>query len=135
MKKKYLTLTILLGVSCLLMSCGGLKFIPKGSQSLGVYEGSYTGDLWGGTLRMHLFQTPEGAKLFVANFDGPNDPLWITQFFVRGKITANSLEGEIQGESNGTITGQMSSDGSQLTGSLNVTNPDPNKGTWQAQKK
>jgi hypothetical protein len=135
MKKKYLTMIILLGFSCLLMSCAGLEFIPKGSQSLGVYKGSFTGDMWDGTLLIHLYQTPEGNKLFKANFAGPDDPTRVTNFFVHGKITANLLEGEVQGKSSGTLTGQLSTDGNRLTGSFNVTEPDQNKGTWQAQKK
>ncbi len=135
MKKKILTMIILLGVGCLVTGFRGLEYIPKGSQSLGVYDGSFTGDLWDGTLRIYLFQTPKGDKLFEATFVGPPDPTMVVTFFVRGKITGNSLEGEIQGQSSGTITGQLSSDGNKLTGSLNVTGPDLNVGTWQAQKK
>ena len=127
---------IFLGVVCLLISCAGSKFIPEGSQSLGVYEGSFDGVRSGGTIRIHLFQTPEGDKLFRAtivldSFDrrgGESGTL-----FVHGKITTNSLAGEFQGNASGTLSGQLSSDGNQLTGSFNLT--DLNNGTWKAQKK
>ena len=118
------------------MSCAGSKFIPEGSQSLSIYEGSFDGVRSGGTIRIHLFQTPEGDKLFRAtivldSFDrrgGESGTL-----FVRGKMTANSLKGEFQGDTSGTLSGQLSSDGNQLTGSFNLT--DLNSGTWQAKKK
>jgi hypothetical protein len=127
---------IFLGVVCLLISCAGSKFIPEGSQSLGVYEGSFSGDMFQGSLRIHLFQTPEGDKLFKANFlRDITDRDVPSAFFVRGKITANSLEGEMQGDFSGTLTGKLSSDGNRLTGSYNVTAMDLDNGTWQAQKK
>ena len=127
---------IFLGVVCLLISCAGSKFIPEGSQSLGVYEGSFSGDMFQGSLRIHLFQTPEGDKLFKASFlRDETDREVPPAFFVRGKITANSLEGEMQGDFSGTLTGKLSSDGNRLTGSYNVTAMDLDNGTWQAQKK
>ena len=134
MKKKSLTIIILIWVSCLLMSCAGSKFIPEGSQSLGVYEGTFDGVRYGGTIRIHLFQTPEGDKLFKATVGiEPFEPDVGSALFVRGKMTANSLEGEFQGNASGTLSGQLSSDGNQLTGSFNLT--DLNNGTWQAKKK
>jgi hypothetical protein len=136
MKRKSLTILVFLGVACLLISCAGVKFIPEGSQSLGVYEGSFSGDMYGGSLRIHLFQTPEGEKLFEATLDrDTTDPTVLQSYFARGKMTANSLEGKIQGQGSGTLTGQLSSDSSRLTGSFNVTAPDLCNGTWQAQKK
>ena len=135
MKKKSFTIIILFWFSCLLMSCAGSKFIPEGSQSLGIYEGPFDGDVYGGSIRIHLFQTPEGDKLFtgtVAVVDA--QPSESNALFVRGKMTANSLEGKFQGNESGKLSGQLSSDGNQLTGSFNITAPGLNDGTWQARK-
>ena len=127
---------IFLGMACLLMSCAGSKFIPEGSRSLGVYEGSFDGVIYGGTIRIQLFQTSEGDKLFKATVAvGSAEPTVPIALFVHGKITANSLEGEFQGDASGTLSGQLSSDGSQLTGSFNITAPGLNDGTWKAKKK
>jgi len=127
---------IFLGVVCLLISCAGSKFIPEGSRSLGVYEGSFDGVIYGGTIRIQLFQTSEGDKLFKATVAvGSAEPTVPIALFVHGKITANSLEGEFQGDASGTLSGQLSSDGSQLTGSFNITAPGLNDGTWKAKKK
>jgi len=139
MKKKSLIIIILFWISCLLMSCAGsksipAKLIPEGSQSLGVYEGAFRGDMSKGSILIHLFQTPEGDKLFGATISiEPFEPDVGLALFVRGKMTANSLEGEFQGNASGTLSGQLSSDGHQLTGSFNLT--DLNNGTWQAKKK
>ena len=120
----------------MLISCAGSKFIPEGSRSLGVYEGSFDGVIYGGTIRIQLFQTSEGDKLFKATVAvGSAEPTVPIALFVHGKITANSLEGEFQGDASGTLSGQLSSDGSQLTGSFNITAPGLNDGTWQAHKK
>ena len=136
MKRKFLTIFIFIGVACLLISCVGAKFIPEGSQSLGVYEGSFSSDMMQGSLRIHLFQTPEGDKLFEATLiRGTTDPTVTKTFFARGKVTANSLEGEMQGNSSGSLTGKLSSGGNRLTGSFNLTAPGPDNGTWKAQKK
>ena len=136
MKKKSFTIIILFWFSCLLMSCAGSKFIPEGSQSLGIYEGPFDGDVYGGSIRIHLFQTPEGDKLFtgtVAVVDA--QPSESNALFVRGKMTANSLEGKFQGDASGTLSGQLSSDGNHLTGSFSLAAPALNEGTWQAKKK
>ena len=136
MREKSFTSFIILTIVCLLISCAELRFIPEGSQSMGVYEGSFDGNVYDGDLRFHLFQAPEGDKLFEANFvRNTQDPTVGRDFFVRGKMEASSLKGEMQGEFNGTLNGKISSDGNRLTGSYNITTPDVDKGTWQAQKK
>ena len=136
MIKKSFAIVILFWVSCLLMSCAGSKFIPEGSQSLGVYEASFSGDMYGGSLRIHLFQTLAGEKLFKATLNrDTSNPYVVQTYFVRGKMTASSLEGKVEGKGSGSLTGNLSSDGKRLTGSFNVTAPDLCSGTWQAQKK
>ncbi|MDH3956000.1 MAG: hypothetical protein OET81_04865 [Desulfobacteraceae bacterium] len=135
MAKKSLTIIILLWVSCLLMSCGGLKSIPEGSRTLGVFEGSFDGVRYGGSIRIHLFQTSEGEKLFRATVSvEPNEPTVPRALFVLGKMTANSLEGEFQGDTSGKLSGQLSPVGKQLSGSFDITSPGLNDGTWQAKK-
>jgi hypothetical protein len=130
------TIFIFLGVVCLLLSCAGSKFIPEGSRALGVYKGSFDGDRYDGTIQINLFQTSEGDKLFKATVSvGSAEPTVPKTLFVHGKITTNSLAGEFQGNASGTLSGQLSSDGSQLTGSFNIIAPGLNDGTWKAHKK
>ena len=134
MKRKSLNLLVLLvlGISWLLVSCGALKFIPKGSESIGIYKGTFFGQRNMGNIRVHLYQTPEGVKLFVGNFSRISPS---RDVFFRGKMTTDTLEGELRTPASGTITGQLSSDGDIATGSYNLTFPGPDKGTWEANKK
>ena len=135
MRKKYFTIIILLWTCSLLIGCAGSRFIPEGSQILDIYDGSFDGVRYGGTIRVHLFQTSGGDKQFRATISTePSEPAVPRALFVGGKMAANSLEGEFQGNASGTFNGQLSSDGNQLTGSFNITSPGINEGTWQAKK-
>jgi len=44
------------------------------------------------------------------------------------------LDGEFSAAS-GTVTGQLSSDGNQVTGNYSLTAPAADTGTWKAKKK
>jgi len=131
MKRKILILIILLVGGWLMLSCGASKFIPEGSQSIGVYEGSFFGERFNGSIRVHLYQALDGSKLFEGNFEG--ESLDAAVFF-RGKMAGNTLDGEFSAAS-GTVTGQLSSDGNQVTGNYSLTAPAADTGTWKAKKK
>ena len=134
MKKECLILLALLGASGLLISCADLKNVPEGSQSLGVFEGSFEGKLNEGTIRIELFKMPQGGKMFTGNLTGGNVQATV---FVRGTITANKLEGKFRAPVNGTLTGQLSAAGNQLSGSFTMESSrmHPDSGTWKAIKK
>ena len=114
-----------------MVSCGASKFIPEGSQSIGIYEGSFFGRRFSGNIRVHLYQALDGTKLFMGHFEG--ESLRIALYF-RGKMAGNALEGEF-GAASGTITGKLSSDGNQMTGDYSLTSPSTDTGTWDAKKK
>lgn len=123
MQTKRLKFSVLIGVIMLSVSCGGSTYIPAGSQSLGVYQGTHSGVRTTGAVRVHLYQAPDGTKRFEGDFTGE---MIQTDIFFRGTMTGNALEGEFSAIA-GTITGELSADGSRMTGTYNVT--------WQAKKK
>jgi hypothetical protein len=131
MIRKILILLILLLGGWLMVSCGASKFIPEGSQSIGVYEGSFFGHRFSGSIRVHLYQALDGTRLFEGNFEG--ESLDVAVYF-RGKMAGNTLEGEFSVAS-GTITGQLSSDGNQVMGDYSLTSPSTDTGTWKAKRK
>ena len=131
MKRKILIILILLVGGWLMVSCGTSKFIPEGSQSMGVYEGSFSGHRYIGSIRVHLYQALDGTKLFEGSFEG--ESLDVTVYF-RGKMVGNTMDGEFSAAS-GTITGQFSSDGNQIMGDYSLTSPGTDTGTWKAKKK
>ena len=73
MKKTLIFSCILLGFGLLLVNYGSAGYIPEGSQSLGVYEGSFSGDRYGGSVRIHLYQSPQGTQLFEGDFANPDN--------------------------------------------------------------
>ncbi len=127
---------ILFWAGCFLMSCTWSKSIPERSQSLGVYDGPFDGVRYSGTVRVELFQTPDGAKLFRATVAvEPNEVLVPKALFIRGEMTGNTLQGEFQASATGTFNGRLSPDGKQLTGTFEIISPGLNEGTWKARKK
>ena len=130
MKRKILIILILLVVGWLVVSCGTSKFIPEGSQPIGVYQGSFSGQRFSGSIRVHLYQASDGTKLFEGNFEGESMDVAV---FFRGKMAENTLEGEFSAAS-GTITGKLSSDGNQIMGDYSLTSPSTDNGTWKAKK-
>jgi hypothetical protein len=84
-----------------------------------------------GSIRVHLYQTPEGVKLFMGNFTGASNA---PNIFFRGEMTGNALVGDLMAPASGTITGQLSPDGNRLSGSYRMITAN-DKGTWKARKK
>jgi hypothetical protein len=108
------------------VNSAGAGYIPEGPQSLGVYEGSFSGDRYGGSVRIHLYQTPQGTQLFEGDFKG--DTLEVS-LYIRAKIADSNLEGTFQGIASRKVTGQISSDGNALSGSYDLEIPGPDNGT------
>ena len=129
MMKKYLLFLVVLGVSSILLSCAGSNYIPKGSQPIGTYEGS--SERVEGTsaiVLVQIYQTPVGDKLFQGTFK----TVYGGAIFFRGKLKGTTLEGKFD-SNRGNISGQLSSDGSQINGTYNLTEGN-RTGTWQADR-
>lgn len=130
-KTKWLKFFVMLGMIILLVNCGGSNYVPAGSKSLGVYEGTHSGVRTNGAVRVYLFQAPDGTKKFEGNFTGE---MIENAIFFRGTMADNAPVGEFSAIA-GTVTGELSPDGSQMTGSYNITMPTMDNGTWKAEKK
>jgi hypothetical protein len=128
--KKYLLFLVVLGVSSFLLSCAGSNYIPKGSQLIGTYEGSSKRtEAISAIVLVQIYQTPAGDKLFQGTF---KTAYMGGALFFRGKLKGMTLEGKF--DSNlGNISGQLSSDGSQINGTYNLTEGN-RTGTWQSDR-
>jgi hypothetical protein len=97
----------------MLVGCSSLAPVPQGSQPQGTYQGL----VWGavdGRIQVQLFLTPAGDQVFSGHFvDSGNGAV----SEIRGTLLGNTLDGKI-GLLLGTITGQLSADGSQMTGEM-----------------
>jgi hypothetical protein len=132
MKKKILMILLILGAVFLMVNCGTAKYIPAGSQSMGIYWGKFygIGSILGGIVRIQLYETPGGAKLFTGSMEqeDTNAIVWI-----RGKVEGNSLAGIFLAPvTGGTIRAQLSEDGREFKGTFETM--DFQDGTWTAKK-
>lgn len=93
--------------------CASMNPVPDGSQPVGTYQGQ----VWGGvdgSIQVNLFQTPTGDTVFSGQFvDAANGAV----SEIHGTVMGNFIDGKI-GLVLGTIDGQLSADGAQMSGSL-----------------
>jgi hypothetical protein len=129
MMKKYFLFLVVLGVSSFLLSCAGSNYIPKGSQLVGTYEGSSKRtEAISVTVLVQVYQTPAGDKLFQGTFKTVSGGA----LFFRGKLKGTTLEGKFDSD-RGSISGQLTSDDSQINGTYNLTEGN-RTGAWQADR-
>ncbi len=129
MIKKSLLFLIMLWVSSILLSCAGSNYIPNGSQPVGTYEGSSERtEAISANVLVQIYQTPAGDKLFQGTFK----TVYGGAIFFRGKLKGTTLEGKFD-SNRGDISGQLSSDGSQINGTYNLTEGN-RTGTWQVKR-
>jgi hypothetical protein len=89
--------------------------VPDGSHLVGTYQGLVWGGL-DGPIQVKLFQTPKGDTVFTGQFvDAGNGA--VSEFY--GTVSGNSMEGKI-GLVLGTVDGRLSTDGTQMSGSLKL---------------
>lgn len=111
--KKGSRILALLCLGLMLAGCAAMAPVPEGSQPMGTHKGL----MWGGIegpIQVTLFQTPKGNIVFSGQYvDSSNGG--VGNF--RGTVLGNALDGRID-FALGNISGQLSADGSQMSGSL-----------------
>ncbi len=98
-----------------LAGCAALTPVPEGSQLVGTYQGL----VWGGVdgpIQVNLFQAPNGDTVFSGKLVNTANGA-VSEF--HGTVMGNLMEGKI-GLILGTINGQLSGDGTQMSGSLKL---------------
>jgi hypothetical protein len=111
--KNALQILLMMCLGLALAGCAGMNPVPDGSQPVGNYQGQVQGGM-NGSIQLTLFQTPAGDTAFSGQLvDAANGA--VSNF--EGTVIGNSLNGKI-GLVLGTIDGQLSADGSRMSGSL-----------------
>jgi hypothetical protein len=111
--KNALRILLMACLGLTLAGCAAMSPVQEGSQPMGSYQGQVWGGL-DGSIQVNLFQTPQGAAVFSGQFvDAANGA--VSNF--QGTVAGNLLDGTI-GLMLGTIEGQISADGSQISGTL-----------------
>jgi hypothetical protein len=104
---------MLLGLVLTLAGCAAINPVPEGSQPLGTYQGLVWGGI-DGPIQIELFQAPNGDTVFSGQFVNTADG-GVCHF--GGAVFGNSMDGKID-MALGTISGLLSADGTQMTGTL-----------------
>jgi hypothetical protein len=134
MKKIYLIglIFILVPVTSALIGCASSEYIPKGSTKIGTLEGSFSGTRFMGSCRIDIFELQDGTRRFEGSFRREDMDAAV---FLRGTLAGNQLDGQLQAPADGSISGSLSADGSQIKGNYSMTSPSTDNGTWKAMKK
>ena len=127
---------IMMGLLFLLAiyGCGGAS-LPQGAQKIGHYEGTFTSPLLSGPCQMDLYRLPDGSGTFEGSFQGTEEDVFLT---IKGKMTGNHLEGTVFGEDvfgGSTVSGDLSTDENEVSGTFSLNAPQSPKGTWVATRK
>ena len=122
---------VLILVTSTLIGCASSEYIPKGSAKTATFEGTFFGTRFTGTCRIDIFELSDGTQRFEGNLAGED----MVTVFLRGTVAGNRLDGQLQAPADGSISGSMSPDGNQISGSYTLTSPSTDNGTWKAVKK
>jgi hypothetical protein len=125
-------LVIIVVATMALSGCAALSGVPEGSVLVGVYEGSFTGKYFWGTIQVKVYEAPGGLRPAAGWIEQEAEPGAVLNF--KGAMTGSRFEGQFSVAS-GNISGDLSADGAVLTGVYNFTDWPFDHGTWNARKK
>jgi hypothetical protein len=114
--------------------CAGPS-LPQGAQKIGRYEGTFSSALLSGSCQFDLYRMPDGSGSFEGAFQGLEEDVFLT---LKGNITGNHLEGTVFGEDvfgGSTVSGDLSADENEVSGTFALNAPYSPKGTWVATRK
>ena len=132
MKKIHSIGLILILFTSTLIGCASSEYIPKGSAKTATFEGTFFGTRFTGSCRIDIFELSDGTQRFEGNLTGEEGSFSV---FLRGTVTENRLNGQLQAPADGSISGTLSPNGNQIKGNYTLTSPSTDNGTWKALKK
>jgi hypothetical protein len=132
MNKCFRLSVILLAATFALSGCAALSGVPEGSVLVAVYDGSFTGKFFWGTIQVKVYEAPGGLRPVFGWVEQEAEPGAFQNF--QGAIKDSRFEGQFT-VANGSISGELSADGALLTGAYNFTDFPFDHGTWSAKKK
>ena len=125
-------LVIIMGAALALSGCAALSGVPEGSVLVGVYEGSFTGKFFWGTIQVKVYEASGGLRPVFGWVEQEAESGAYQNF--QGAMKGSRFEGQFT-IANGSISGELSADGGLLTGAYNFTDWPFDHGTWNAKKK
>jgi hypothetical protein len=125
-------LVILQATTFALSGCAALSGVPEGSVLVAVYDGSFTGKFFWGTIQVKVYEAPGGLRPVFGRVEQEAESGAYQNF--QGAMKGSRFEGQFT-VANGNISGELSTDGALLTGVYNFTDWPFDHGTWNAKKK
>lgn len=112
----------------------GCASVPQGAQKIGRYEGTFSSVPLSGSCLMDIYRLPDGSGMFEGSFQGMEEDVFLG---LKGKMTGNHLEGTVFGEDvfgGSTVSGDLSADESEVSGTFSLNAPYSPNGTWSARR-
>ena len=109
-----------------------LEGLPQGAVLVAEYQGSFTGKFFWGSMGIKVYEAPGGSRPVIGWFEQEAEPGSMIVF--RGDMQGLRFQGQFT-MADANISGELSADGSSLSGVYNNTQWPFDHGTWQAQKK
>jgi hypothetical protein len=98
-----------------LSGCAALSGVPEGSVLVGVYEGSFTGEFFWGTIQVKVYEAPGGLRPVFGWIEQDGRPGAYQNF--QGAMKGSRFEGQFQ--IHGYISGIVR-DGGRVTGLIST---------------
>jgi len=129
------TVTTLIAIALVALfvagGCASAPGVPQGSVLTGDYQGRFNGQYLWGNIKVKVYDAPDGSRPVFGQLE-PESGTLMGAF--RGQMKGSRLEAEFF-ESNGTVAGELSTDGKTMSGTFAFANVLGPPGTWNAQKK
>ena len=129
------TVTTLIAIALVALfvagGCASAPGVPQGSVLTGDYQGRFNGQYSWGNIKVKVYDAPDGSRPVFGQLE-PESGMLMGAF--RGQMKGSRLEAEFF-ESNGTVAGELSTDGKTMSGTFSFPNVLGPPATWNAQKK
>jgi hypothetical protein len=129
MRRYSICFIIVVSIVVFLAACATSN-LPKGSNKIASYSGTFAGTQTSGNGMLDLFELPDGSKKFKGSFGGLSTD---TVLFFEGKVTGKQLAGKFD-NATGTVSGTISDSDQNISGTYDLENLNRN-GTWKFTKK
>jgi len=132
MKKNIFFKKVFVLAACLaICGCAAMQGLPQGSVLAGNYEGSFNGKFFWGSIMVKVYDAPGGSRPVFGRLHQSAEE-GFTDF--RGEVKGSQLEAQFT-IADGSVSGELSADGTSMTGTYRFTDFPFDQGTWNAQKK
>ena len=131
MKKIIFLFCILLLVSGLQYGCSGKAGLPQGAQKTAEYHGDFDSYKNSGIVQISFYKLQDGSTVCKGFFRTTQGMMY---WNLTGAVKGNQVQAGFQGRRTGHLTGTLSSDGTIVSGTFELTSSITDHGTWEGKR-